>query len=177
MKLTIVDAMRLRNQLKNLISMRGAGYRNTVYGITEIDGVTMDIGQQSIPFPESAQKREKLFLIMEELNAKLTEHNQSKGIYKIVDTLQNKKDLLSMYNNAIPFCKPTKSQSFIIVGNERKQVVSIFTPFQSAGDIKKIIKVLRQDIRKLQSELDKLDRDETEVSFTEDEIDELETTD
>ena len=172
MILTVVEGMRLRNRLKAL--MQGSRYMQTVYGVTKIDGTEVNIPGTTIRFNEFADKKLKLLQLSEELNARLTEHNQSKGIYKIVDALQNKKEYLSLLNSAIPHCKASSSKTWIVVGSDRKQTETQFTPFINASDLKAQVKQLRQEMRSLQAELDKLDNTTIEVSFNEDVVDELE---
>ena len=175
MKLTIVDAMRLRNELKALVVGRYGA--QILYGATKVDDVNMPTSGQVILFDEHLKKRVAVFQMLEELNARLTEHNQAKGIYKIVEALQNKKDILQVVNTAIPSSKPSTSYQFVNVGNERKKIEYVFTPFTAASVLKEQAKFLRQEIRSLQKELTTLDQTEIEVSFDENVIDDLQTAD
>ena len=108
-----------------------------------------------------------------EINSKLSDYNRKTNIDDKVREMQNVKLLLTVYENALPRTKSSKTTRFETVGNERKQVVVEYKPTLTGTEVKENVSKLKTQFRNLQNEVEKLNSGEIELSFSFEDVENL----
>lgn len=168
MKVTVTEAMRLKNEISRAIQVLQA----SMFAVNM--GVVTESGQEVIndtkPFPEYLTNLQHMLDISEELNSKLAMFNVVSGISDKVRSKANYQMLIQVFEQALSQYKPARSSKYEVVGAQRVEVVSTFSPFMSKVAVRSEIKICKTKMRELQQEIEKLNTKEIEFSFEYDDI-------
>jgi hypothetical protein len=171
MKITVNELMRLRKDLSDLSQKANSYVHSSSYGKLVEDGVVMD--ENDIKFIDAFTVFDKVKRFELEVNAALDKFNLETGIPNLVRQKTANDLLLNLLSQAIGRSKPQTSTRFETVGNERKKIESVYTPYSAAREIKDTMKGLKAIGRTIQESIDKSNTKEVELSFSYDDIDEI----
>jgi hypothetical protein len=87
--------------------------------------------------------------------------------------MNNYKLLKSVYESSLSKSKATKTTTWVIVGDTRKQVVREYRPLHNSTQIKDKINELKKSVRDIQSKVEKLNLETLELNFEHADIDVL----
>jgi hypothetical protein len=173
MKIHITEALRLKNEISALVrTLEYQAKTNIVMGKTYEDNILASEGD-GLDFVATIQKLERALDISEELNNKLADFNRANHIDAMVRKMNNLKLLKSIHESLLPKSKATKNTTWVAVGDTRKQVVREYRPLHNASEIKEKINSYKQQIRELQSKVEKINLKFIELTFEHADIDAL----
>jgi hypothetical protein len=165
MKITITEALRLKNEISTIVrSLEGSARNKIIMGKTIEDGVVSTEGV-GYDFSLVITKLELALIYSEEINNKLAAFNKENKIDCEVRKMQNHKLLHKLFTDLLPQSKPNVRNSWITVHNERKKVVLEYQPLVSSKEIKNKISEHRKAMREIQVAIEKLNQKELELSF------------
>lgn len=165
MKTTVTEALRLKNEISKIVRSLDQNTRyNSVFGQKYVDGVIASDGE-GVEFKTLIEKLTTALEISESINSRLSMFNRESGIDSIVRKIQNIKLLISIYEESLPRTKSSTRNTWITVHNERKMVVEEFKPDVTSTEIKDKINELKRTMRALQTEVEKLNQTEIDLSF------------
>jgi hypothetical protein len=170
MKITVSEGLRLKNEIKQLITSLTYEVRQQPVGLNYENGVLTSNEEDKNKFSDSFSRLEKLLNISLEINSKLSNYNRETGIDDKVRKMHNIKLLSDVFKTLLPKTKPSKTNTFHNVGNERKQVTVEYQPLLTGKEVKEKESQLKKQYRELQNEIEKLNAGEIEVSFTYEDI-------
>jgi hypothetical protein len=173
MKITVSEGLRLKNELKNLVNKIHYETKASPLGVNVENGVVTSNEEESGKFKENLNRLEKSLGYSFEINSKLSDYNRKTNIDDKVREMQNVKLLLTVYENALPRTKSSKTTRFETVGNERKQVVVEYKPTLTGTEVKENVSKLKTQFRNLQNEVEKLNSGEIELSFSFEDVENL----
>lgn len=170
MKITVSEGLRLKNEVKQLINTLTYEVRQQPIGLNYENDILTSNEEDKNKFSDSFSRLEKLLNISLEINSKLANYNRVTGIDDKVRKMQNIKLLGDVFKTILPKTKPSKTNTFHNVGNERKQVTIEYKPILTGKEVKEKEGELKKQYRELQNEIEKLNAGEIEVSFTYEDI-------
>lgn len=173
MKIHITEALRLKNEISALVrTLEYQAKSLIVMGKTYEDNILASEGE-GLDFAMTIQKLESALSYSEELNNKLADFNRINHIDEMVRKMNNLKLLKSTYESLLPKSKPTKTTTWVAVGDTRKQVVREYRPLHQGSDLKEKISEYKQQIRELQSKVEKINLKFIELNFEHADVDAL----
>lgn len=173
MKIHVTEALRLKNELSALVrTLEYEAKSNMLMGKTFEDNILVSEGE-GLDFESTIGKLETALAYSEEINNKLADFNRINGIDAQIRKMNNYKMLKSVYESSLSKSKATKSTTWVIVGDARKQVVREYRPLHNATQIKDKINTYKKQIREIQSSVEKLNLESIELSFEHADIDAL----
>lgn len=171
MKITVTEALRLKNEVSNVIKTLNYSIHQSSFGETTEDDEI--ISQDKDKFQEVETALILGLSYSEELNNSLSKFNKENGVDSTVRRMQNAKLLLDVYSRNLSKTKPTKQKRFENLGNIRKSIEIIYTPFISSKEMKSKISEQKAICRELQTKVEQLNQKTLEVSFNYKEIESL----
>jgi len=164
MKITVNEALRLRNELKNNLQNEYNKVRNGSYcGIKIQDGEDItDYNKDSIVIV--MDRINKLTRYLVELETSITEFNVSSGITTFVLLVKYLEKVISNYEIVIQQSTPYKRKETPLM-RESKEVTIEYNPVYTKTSLKETIKELKKSVREAQSKIFKLNNAEIETSF------------
>jgi hypothetical protein len=173
MKIHITEALRLKNEISALIrTLEYQAKSNIIMGKTYEDNILASEGE-GLDFDLTIEKLEKALQFSEEINNKLADFNRINGIDALIRKMNNYKMLKSVYESSLSKSKATKTTTWVIVGDTRKQVVREYRPLHNSTQIKDKINELKKSVRDIQSKVEKLNLETLELNFEHADIDVL----
>lgn len=189
MKITINDALRLKNEISRIVdtfnstrSGRGYGLSNSStstnikFGVEKIDGVPTK-EENKVHVDEYLYAFTALLDFAQEINDSIANANVQNKVSSFVRRMSNIDTLLRAYENALSLSSPWKETRKEIrkeVGGDKiVDVEYSFEPFMPKSDIKIQMKELKKEKRELQQAVEKADIQEIELSFEYNDIEEL----
>jgi len=172
MKLSVIEAMRLKNELSSEIgklqyTRRGVSYGESFEGGERVDDLEMTTIVQHM-------ERAKVLLNMAlEINDKLDSFNKDNKISNSVRKIKNNQLLLAMWNSALGQSETSKGVRKVQLDSKIEKVSYEFKPHLSKVAIRKTQKELKSMNRELQSEIDKANSQLIEISFEYSEFEDL----
>lgn len=171
MQITLTEALRLKSEISTVVRNLSRQINSASLGVTEENGVI--ISRNDVIFADVEDALIKGLNYSEELNNSISSFNKDNKVDAIVRKLQNAKLLLDIYTINLPRTKPTKQNRFESFSTERKVVEIVYTPSMSSKDMKEKILSQKAITRELQTQVEKLNQQEIEVSFTYEDIEAL----
>lgn len=171
MQITLTEALRLKSEISTVVKNLSRQINSASLGITKENDVI--ISRNDIVFADIEDALIKGLNYSEELNNSISSFNKDNKVDAIVRKLQNAKLLLDIYTINLPRTKPTKQNRFESFSTERKVVEIVYTPSMSSKDMKEKILSQKAITRELQTQVEKLNQQEIEVSFTYEDIEAL----
>ena len=184
MKLTISEALRLKNEVSSVVSRLSKHLKtkdrytfdedklDISYGVTCENNEKVSV-EDSISFLEYEEKLTKALIVNFTLNDAISSFNNSKNLTSLVRERQNSLLLIKVYNLALEKAKESKSSKFEVVGEKREKIEVTYTPYVSSFELKDKIKKLRKRIRELQKEIDRANTTIINVEINEEDLDML----
>lgn len=173
MEIQVIEALRLKNEISNYVRDLEFHAKNSiVVGHTYEDDVIATNGG-GFDYKDTLEKLEKALKFSEEINGKLADFNRVNYIDDLIRQKQNLKMLKEVYESILPKTKPTASNSWVILGEVRKQVLTEYRPLLQSKEIKEKIKIYKNSIREIQTKVEKLNQKTIELSFEYQDVDNL----
>jgi len=173
MKITVSEALRLKNEISSSICQLQSKSRYASYGVTKEDGIEKQAKSDIITFPDYLKLLEKAFGISEQINSKLAELSVRT---KISDMVRHKANLLAL-KQTLEFAALNSTSNAQIrhetVGAQRVAITTTFEPFMTKKDIKAKIKALKAEIRTIQSMVDAENAQQIELPFEYDDLEDF----
>jgi len=174
MKITVSEALRLKNELAQTIKTLQYEALRSPLGLTKEDSQIINDEADSKKFSESVERLTKALSFSEEINSKIASFNKENSIDNKVRSMQNDKLLLSVYETALPRTKATKTTKFENLGNgNRKAIVVEYTPAITSTEVKSNIAKFKTKYRTTQNEIEKLNQGSIELTFSHADIEAL----
>lgn len=172
MKITVSEALRLKNEIAQVVNHYNSTIRYATLGYTtENNEKTFENDDKK--YSVVLKNLIKTFEYSEEINNVIARFNSDNKVDSKVRALNNAKVLTEIYKNALPKTKPTKSTRFETVGNGRQKIEIAYVPEITSSEIKASIKTEKQKIRTLQSEIEVLNQKEVSLSFEFEDVENL----
>lgn len=174
MKITVSEALRLKNDLSRTIkSIQSETYRAPL-GLTKEDDQIISDENDNKKFEEAIVRLEKALSFSEEINSKIAAFNKENKIDDKVRSMQNNKLMLTIFENALARTKPTKTTKFENLGNgTRKSIKVEYVPSVSSSSVKSKISHFKTKYRTTQNEIEVLNQKNIELTFSYDDMESL----
>lgn len=166
MKMKVREALQLRNSLEE------KGNRLLLYRSSEIEfgsrfeDETDMTNPEKEYFPTKFTKMSQKLTLLRALNVALAEFNATTGITRLVHQIKDDQVLIEMLNEASRHKAYIRNRK----GSDGKIVVEKFVPFMSRDTLRSTLKALKEEVRHAQAEIDKLNGQEIELPFSEDDL-------
>jgi len=170
-KITVTEALRLKNEIANAIKTLQYAINNASFGEMTEDGEI--VSQDREKFNDIEETLLKGLAISEEINNTLSAFNKVTAIDSIVRKLQNEKLMLSVYTNNLGKTKPSKTNRFENLNSIRKSISIEYKPYNSSTEFKDKISSCKDKIRLYQSQIERLNQEDIEVSFNFNDVENL----
>ena len=180
MQVTVVEALRLKKEIAahiREIETERPRYRmrtsdnddsKVCYGTRWEDGEEM-IDEGKTPVNKKVENLIAILKVSAQINKSISDFNHVNGIGDLVRERQNAKMVLEYYQNIIlPKSVPTTKS---VRDKESGKVTKVkFEPFLKKSEVRERIKILKSDIRDLQSEIETFNVKKIELPFSYDEV-------
>lgn len=178
MKITVSEALRLKNEITKKISTLTAAFSEkkgrllydsepklevSFSTITE-DGEVVS-NSSGVTSLELEQKLTKLFQISHQINSAIANFNLTSGVSDAARERQLCNTLLSMYDLFNKHSTPSTTTKFEVVGNERKKISVVTRPHLTKDHVDQKIRELKDKIRSLQQVIDVANGQTLDVPF------------
>jgi hypothetical protein len=176
MKISINDLMRIKKQVGiAIVTTRQALTYDVIYGQTIEDGIT--VTEDKAQFIDVYRKLEALHRLSEDISDILDSFNLTNHIPSLVRSIKNLTYMKDISVNALnKFNDSIKTKMVNLANGDRKPVIYEFKGYFRKKDFNdRYITILQNQIRTLQSQLDKLNVEEVELPYTYEQIDTLTT--
>ena len=172
MKITVTEAMRLKNEISQEIGRLQYTSRGVSYGTSTENDLRVD-EQNETTIVQHMERSKKLLEISYEINCTLDKFNKEHGISLMVRQMKNNQFLLSMYDSALNNAVAKDVSRREKMDNKFVTVVTRFQPYLTKTEIRSTQKSLKSDNRQLQSQIDKLNAQTVILSFDYQRLEEL----
>ena len=174
MKITISEALRFKNEISNTVNKLNSETYRAPLGITKESDVVVSNEADSTKFIEGISRLEKALSFSEEINSKIASFNRENKIDDKVRSMHNNKLLMAVYENALPRTKATKTNKFENLGNGVRQTISVeYIPTVTSVDVKSKISHYKTKYRTIQNEIEILNQNSLELSFSYEDVEAL----
>lgn len=171
MIITLTEALRLKNEVSNLIKTLHYRLNTSSHGtLTEND---VDVTREEFSYPEVEQSLLNALSISEQLNEAISSANARLHVGDYVRKLQNAKLLHGVYLNSLSKSKASVNKRFETVGNTRETITVKFTPYVTSVAMKEKISTQKEAIRYLQGKIDQINQTTIELNFEYSDIENL----
>lgn len=164
MKVTVTEAMRIKNEVSMAIGnlQRYVGAIN--YG-TMVDG-GKEVVNTNASIVDYMKELQRKLIISLEVNDKLSRFNVESGISSLVRQKANNELLIKTYEQVLSMLnRQPVSRRYEVVGNNRIEIETLFTPFVSKKEVKECMKALRSDIREIQKSIEIRNAEFVDLNF------------
>ena len=174
MKITVSEALRLKNELSNTIrTLQSETFRSPL-GLTKEDDVVTSDESDATKFNNVVERLQKALSYSEEINSKIASFNKENQIDDKVRAMQNNKLMLQVFENALLKTKATKTTKFENLGNgTRKSIKVEYTPTITSTEVKSKISNFKGKYRTIQNEIEVLNQGIIELSFSYENVESL----
>jgi hypothetical protein len=171
MEITLTEALRIKNELSNIIKTLNYGVHQSSFGKTTEDGEVVSQDIEKFEDVEASLIRGLGF--SEELHNSISDFNRASSVDKIVRRMQNSKLLLEIYSRSLDKTKPKTNKRFENLGTVRKSIEMVYTPSITSKEMKAKMAEQKAIARDLQSQVEKLNQSKIKVSFEYSDIENL----
>ena len=172
MKITVTEALRLKNEIAGIVNTLNYASNTAQFGEIKEEGEV--ISEQKDSFTDVFGRFNKALGYSEEINNKLATFNRETGIDAKVRSMHNEKLRFQILSSALPKTKPTNTTRFEnLGGGQRKAVKVSYTPTINSTEVKKMMAEAKKNMRAVQTEIEKLNQKEIELSFEHSDIETL----
>jgi len=161
MKVTITEALRLKNEVSQIVNKVNA--MAVDYGITKENGEESVISDRD-SFIDQIDKLEKILKISEAINSILAKFSVDSGVSDLVRKSKNIELQKQLLERSMGY-KQTSRLSYQVVGNERVAVKTEFVPYFSGKQIKEKIAGYKSILREVTSKIDVANSSMVELPF------------
>ena len=172
MKLTVTEAMRLKNEISQEIGRLQYTSRGLSYGTSAENDIRVD-DQSQTTIVEHMERTKNLLAISYEINSILDKFNKENDISLMVRQMKNNQFMLSMYDSALNHAVAKEVSRREKLDNKFVTVVTKFEPYLKKSEIRKNQKSLRAENRELQSQIDKMNGQSVNLTFEYQDFEEL----
>src|ERR1035437_1903342 len=167
MKITVSEALRLKNEISNTVNKLNSEVHRAPLGITKEADVVVSNETDASKFTEGVSRLEKSLSFSEEINSKIALFNRENKIDDKVRSMHNNKLLMSVYENDLPRTKATKTNKFENLGNGVRQTITVeYIPTVTSTEVKSKISQYKTKYRTTQNEIEILNQCNFLIKFT-----------
>jgi hypothetical protein len=163
MVITLTEALRIKNELSNIIKTLNYGVHQSSFGKTVEDGEVVSQDVEKFENVEASLIRALGY--SEELNGQISDFNRVSAVDVTVRKMQNAKLLLDIYTRNLDKTKPKTNKRFENLGTVRKSIEIVYTPTVTAKSMKDRISSQKSLIRNFQTQIEKANQTSISVSF------------
>lgn len=163
MEITLTEALRIKNELSNIVKTLNYSVHSASFGSTTEDGEV--VSQDVVTFQDVETSLIKGLGYSEELSAKISSFNKDSSVDNIVRKMQNAKLLLETYTRNLEKTKPRTNKRFENLGTIRKSIEMVYTPSITSKDMKSRISTQKSLVRDYQSQVEKINQSKISVEF------------
>jgi len=172
MKITVTEALRLKNEIAGTVNSLNYAANTAQCGIVKEDDTVTSEEQED--FTTIFNRLNKALGYSAEINNTLSHFNRETGIDGKVREMHNEKMKLQILTHILPKTKPSTTNRFENLGNgQRKGIKVTYTPTIKSVDVKQMMAQAKTNMRTLQTEIEKLNQKEIELSFEHSDIESL----
>ncbi len=169
----IIEALRLKKEIAMQVgTLERTAKTRIIAGNTFEDGIQTAEGD-GFTLEQVMEKLELSLQYSAEINAKIASFNRTNNIDNTVREMHNNKLLKEVYETLLPRTKPSKTNNWTTVGDNRKQVIREYRPLYASKDIKEKINFYKRAMREAQSKIEILNQETIELSFSPNDVDNL----
>ena len=173
MKMTIAEALNLKNSLKSVVSNAQRKMHEVVFGKRTVGGKEEPIPEDALLFEEAYASLGKAMNISNRVNTFLAECNIEFEISETVRQRQNNIALITALEHAQNQSAPTKRFDRDWHDGNYVSVEITYEPFQNKKEFKDKVKALRKTNRALNSKILQANALEINLPVTEKELEEF----
>jgi hypothetical protein len=167
MTITVSEALRLKNEISKTIQALHSETHRAPLGLTKEDNEVVTDEADSKKFGDAIFRLEKALLFSEEINSVISSFNKTNKIDDKVRSMHNQKLLLSVFENALGRTKPTKTTKFENLGNGvRKSIKVEYVPMLTSTEVKSKISTYKTNFRTIQNEVEILNQQTIDLTFS-----------
>lgn len=170
MKITVTEAMRLKNEIAGLVQEIVCGSFSC--GKTLVDGVPEEESQAE-DVRMYMYRVERVLEISQHINSILARFNVESGVADAVRCKHNIELQTNRWSLALSQAEPRKSKMHQVVGDKRVVVETVFEPSITKTDIKDAMRALKARERAIQGQIDRANLQMVELPFEYEDIDAL----
>lgn len=172
MKISVTEALRLKNEISKLVQNLQYKLHACVIGTNYEDDV--EVSAKEYLFGDINSSLVKALKFSEEINDVLSGFNRDNKVDCIVRKLHNAKLLSDAYERLLPNTKEKKFSRWENLGDgQRKQVNIKYVPMVTSSEMKKLINEQKKIYRDAQKTVESLNMKEIEVSFSYDDLESI----
>src|SRR3990172_575242 len=152
MKITVTEALRLKNEISGIVNTLNYASNSAQFGIIKEDGETTSEEKEN--FSLVFERFQKALSFSEEINNTLSTFNRTTQIDAKVRAMHNEKLKLQILTSALPKTKPSSTSRFENLGNgQRKAVKVTYTPTINSNEVKSMMAEVKRKMREFQTEI------------------------
>lgn len=173
MKVTVTEALRIKNLVSQKVQVIQTQFRNVQHGITTEENGTVVGQSDGVKLTNYLDALRAIYRISEQINSLLSRFNVETGI---ADNVRAKANLLTIQNyleQSIEVCATKKTTSYVNLGQQRVAVTQIFSPFTTKAELKSQLKEVKKSIRELQTKIDFQNATLIELPFSYEDLDSI----
>lgn len=172
MKITVTEALRLKNEIASIVNTLNYASNTAQFGVVKEDETV--VSEEKDSFTQVFGRFNKALDFSAEINNALANFNRETGIDAKVRAMHNEKIKHQILSSALPKTKPTNTTRFENLGNgQRKAIKVTYTPTINSNEVKKLMAQSKTNMRALQTEIEKLNQKEINLSFEHSDIESL----
>ena len=172
MKITVTEALRLKNEIAGIVNTLNYASNTAQFGAVKEDEIVVSEDKDS--FTQVFGRFNKALAYSAEINNTLANFNRETSIDAKVREMHNEKLRFQILSSALPKTKPSSTTRFENLGNgQRKAIKVTYTPTINSNEVKKLMGDAKKNMRSLQTEIEKLNQKEINLSFEHTDIESL----
>lgn len=163
MKITLTEALRVKNELSKIITDTQYKVRYSEFGSTSENGSIISGDNQH--FPELELTLVKALNLSQTINNTISDFNKESGVDKLVRALQNDKLFLKLYTDNLEKFKAKSSTKFQNLTASREEIKVVYEPYVSLTTAKARISEFKTKIRNNQNKIEALNTTVIDLPF------------
>lgn len=164
MKITLTEALRVKNEISRIITDNQYKVRTSQFGSTYENGIEIST-PQGLNFPDVIEVLEKALSLSQIINNQISAFNKETGVDQLVRELQNDKLFLGIYASNLEKFKETNTTRFQALANSREEIKVKYVPYVSLTSVKTKMSELKAKIRTNQAKIEEFNTTIIDVPF------------
>lgn len=172
MKITVTEAMRLKNDLAKIIAKLNNSYTYSC-GKTLVNGIDTGEGQDKDDVILYLARMEKALEMSQNINSLLARFNVESGVADAVRCKSNILLMIAIMENVLRSSVPCLTKEHRSVGDTMTVVTTEFHPTMRKCDIKERLNALKARERTILAQIDAANLQTIEVPFSYEDVDQV----
>lgn len=173
MQVTVTEAMRIKNEISSTVSKVQAMQHQIQFVRVKEDVKSAENTENisgTISWPVFISKITSLFTMSEKINSILANYSIDSSISDKVREKANLQYLVDLFEVAIKNSESKTTTTSQVVGNNRVKIVTVYEPLLNKTELKDKIKVMKREVREIQSFIDSANSKMIELPFSYEDI-------